>query len=274
MSSTDIECSDTLSVRALPGIPLVAPGDDLAQLALAALERAGIELVDSDVLVVASKIVSRAENRFVDLTSVKPSARAEHLATRVQKDPRLVELVLSEAAAISRAAPGVLIVRHRLGFVCAEAGIDFSNAQPPAVAANSGPWALLLPAEPDASAARLRGELERKTGASIGVVISDSHGRPFRLGSLGTAIGISGLPALWDRRGEQDLFGRTLEHTVTPLADQVASAADLVAGQAAERRAIVHVRGVRFSPRSDSAQSLCRPLAQDLYAAPGEELEA
>jgi len=181
--------------------------------------------------------------------------------------------VLREASAVSRAVPGVLIVRHRLGFVCAEAGIDFSNAEPPDAPHGSGPWALLLPQDPDASAEHLRRELEQKTGVSLGFVISDSHGRPFRLGSLGTAIGLAGLPALWDRRGDLDLFGRTLEHTVTPLADQVANVADLVAGQAAERRAIVHVRGLRFRPRSEPASALLRPLAQDLYAGPTEEVE-
>jgi coenzyme F420-0:L-glutamate ligase/coenzyme F420-1:gamma-L-glutamate ligase len=269
----DIECADTLIARALPGIPLVAPGNDLAALALAGCERAGIGLAAGDVLVIVSKIVSRAEDRFVDLNTVEPSARALRLAARVEKDARVVELVLREASAVSRAVPGVLIVRHRLGFVCAEAGIDFSNAEPPDAPRGSGPWALLLPQDPDASAERLRRELEQATGASVGIVISDSHGRPFRLGSLGTAIGLSGLPALWDRRGDLDLFGRTLEHTITPLADQVAGVADLVAGQAAERRAIVHVRGLRFLPLSEPASALLRPLAQDLYAAPAEEID-
>jgi coenzyme F420-0:L-glutamate ligase/coenzyme F420-1:gamma-L-glutamate ligase len=272
-STHDIECADTLIARALPSIPLVAPGNDLAALALAGCERAGIELAAGDVLVVVSKIVSRAENRFVDLATVEPSARAWRLAVRVEKDARVVELVLREASAVSRAVPGVLIVRHRLGFVCAEAGIDFSNAEPPDAPRGSGPWALLLPQDPDASAERLRRELEQKTGVSVGIVISDSHGRPFRLGSLGTAIGLSGLPALWDRRGDLDVFGRTLEHTITPLADQVASVADLVAGQGAERRAIVHVRGLRFQPRTEPASALLRPVAQDLYAAPAEEID-
>jgi coenzyme F420-0:L-glutamate ligase/coenzyme F420-1:gamma-L-glutamate ligase len=253
---------------------VVRPGDDLAELALQGTQRAGIQLMDCDVLVVASKVVSRAENRFVDLAAVEPSGRAERLAARIGKDPRLVELVLGEAAAVSRAAPGVLIVRHRLGFVSAEAGIDFSNAEPPGTAPGRGPWALLLPENPDASAGSLRAELERRTGRRLGVIVSDSHGRPFRLGSVGAAIGLSGLPAVWDQRGERDLFGRVLEHTLTAFADQIAIVADLVAGQAAEGRGMVHVRGLGFPTSTDTARALCRPVEQDLYAAPGAEVEA
>ena len=274
-SGQGIACGAELSVRALPGLPVVKPGDDLAELALAGCSRAEIQLADCDVVVVASKIVSRAEGRFVDLARVEPSASARRMARRAGKDPRLVELVLRESAAISRAERGVLVVRHHLGFVSAEAGIDFSNAEPPSAEPGSGPFALLLPVDPDASAERLRRELERRTGKRLAVIVSDSHGRPFRLGSIGSAIGLSGMPALWDRRGERDLFGRKLEHTVTALGDQAAAAADLVAGQAAEGRAIVIVRGLGFGPSADSARSLCRPIEQDLYASSrGSEEEA
>ena len=262
----EISCAPSLSVHALGGVPVVKPGDDLAALILHALARSELELRDHDVLVVASKVVSRAEDRFVDLSRIEPSPRAAHLALRVMKDPRLVELVLGESTGISRAAPGVLVVRHRLGFVSAEAGVDFSNVQPPKE--GEGPWVLLLPEDPDRSADELRRELETRTKKRIGVVISDSHGRPFRLGSVGVAIGLSGLPAVWDQRGERDLFGRVLEHTLTALGDQIASVADLVAGQAAEGRALVLVRGVRFDASADSAKNLCRPVEQDLYAAP------
>ncbi len=258
-----IACDEILTLTALRGVPTVKPGDDLAELVLQALR---IELYDGDVLVVASKVVSRAEDRFVDLSSVIPSGRAERLGALTGKDPRVVELVLREASAVSRAAPGALIVRHRLGFVCADAGIDFSNAAEPGARQGEGPWALLLPADPDASAARLRAALERHSGKRLGIVVSDSHGRPFRLGALGTAIGISGLPPLWDRRGEPDRHGRKLEHTQSALGDQVATAADLVAGQAAEGRPLIHVRGLRFDPVDEPAERLCRPLAQDLYA--------
>ena len=261
-----ITCSHRLEVLALPGMPLVAPGDDVPALVARALSGAGVSLADGDVLVVTSKILSRAEGRFVELPRVEPSARATELAREVNKDPRAVELILRESTAISRRAPGVLVVRHRLGFVVANAGIDSSNAVPPDARPGSGPWALLLPEAPDASAAAIRAKLEAESRARVGIVISDSFGRPFRLGTVGTAIGVSGLPPLWDRRGEPDLFGRALETTVTALADQVAAVADLVAGQAAERRPVVLVRGLGFTPSDRGAGALLRPADEDLYA--------
>lgn len=263
-----LQCGDTLILRALPGVPVIAPGDDLVEVAAAALERAEIAPADGDVLVFVSKVVSRAEGRFVDLSTVTPSPRAARVAERTSKDPRVVELVLRESVGISRAVPGALVVRHRLGFVSADAGIDASNAVPPEGTAGPGPWVLLLPENPDASAARLRAALEQRFGCRLAVVVSDSHGRPFRLGAMGTAIGVAGLPALWNRRGETDLFGRTLEHTESPVADQVAAAADLIAGQANEGRAIVHIRGLTFAPSRDTARTLCRPPDKDLYATP------
>jgi coenzyme F420-0:L-glutamate ligase/coenzyme F420-1:gamma-L-glutamate ligase len=231
-----------------------------------ALSAAGLSVSDGDVLVVTSKIVSRAEGRFVELGSVEPSPRAIELAREVRKDPRSVELILRESTAVSRRAPGVLVVRHRLGFVVANAGIDLSNAVPPDAPPGSGPWALLLPESPDASAAAIRARVEAESGASVGVVITDSFGRPFRLGTVGVAIGVSGLPPVWDRRGEPDLFGRALESTVTALADQVAAVADLVAGQAAERRPVQFVRGLWFSPSDRGAEAILRPADEDLYA--------
>ena len=183
------------------------------------------------------------------------------------KDPRAVELILRESTAVSRQAPGVLVVRHRLGFVVANAGIDASNAVPPDAPPGSGPWALLLPEAPDASAAAIRARRRgRRRGRSVGVVITDSFGRPFRLGTVGVAIGVSGLPPVWDRRGEPDLFGRPLENTITALADQVAAVADLVAGQAAERRPLVLVRGLGFHPSDQGASALVRRAEEDLYA--------
>jgi coenzyme F420-0:L-glutamate ligase/coenzyme F420-1:gamma-L-glutamate ligase len=261
-----IRCDGRLQVTALPGLPVLGAGDDLGALVAEGLARADLALADGDVVVLASKIVSRAEGRFVDLATVAPSTRALEAAARTGKDARLCELILGEAQQVSRVARGALVVRHRLGFVTGDAGIDASNALPRGAAAGSGPWALLLPVDPDASAERLRASLSARSGAAIGVVVSDSFGRPFRLGTVGAAIGVAGLPALWDRRGERDLFGRVLEHTVTALADQVAAAADLVAGQAAEGRGAVHVRGLSFAPVRASAAELCRPLDQDLYA--------
>jgi coenzyme F420-0:L-glutamate ligase/coenzyme F420-1:gamma-L-glutamate ligase len=261
-----IACGFRLEVFAVPGVPLLRSGDDLPTVVLGALAGQHVELRDGDVVVLASKAVSRAEGRFVDLTTVVPSARAEEVGREIGKDPRVVHLVLSEASAVSRKARDVLVVRHRLGFVVANAAIDLSNARPVDAPETSGPWALLLPVDPDASAERIRALLAKETGAGVGVVITDSFGRPFRLGTVGVAIGVAGLPALWDKRGEPDLFERRLEHTETALADQVAAAADLVAGQAAEGRALVIVRGLSFDVGTHGVGELLRPPNQDLYA--------
>jgi coenzyme F420-0:L-glutamate ligase/coenzyme F420-1:gamma-L-glutamate ligase len=261
-----ITCSDRLEAVAVPGLPLIERGDDVPGLVARALGTAKLAVTDGDVVVVTSKLVSRAEGRFVELARVEPSARAKELARQVGKDPRAVELILRESIAVSRQAPGVLVVRHRLGFVVANAGIDLSNAVPSEARPGSGPWALLLPEAPDASAAAIRGRIEAESGSRVGVVITDSFGRPFRLGTVGVAIGVAGLPPLWDRRGEPDLFGRPLETTITALADQVAAVADLVAGQAAERRPVVLVRGLRFRPSEEGAGALLRRTDEDLYA--------
>jgi coenzyme F420-0:L-glutamate ligase/coenzyme F420-1:gamma-L-glutamate ligase len=262
-----VRCAARLELTALPGLPVVSPGDDLVALIAAGLERAALTLRDGDVVVVTSKIVSRSEGRFVDVATVTPSAEAVALGAEIGKDPRLVELILRESTAVSRRTRGALVVRHRLGFVVANAGLDQSNAAPLGTPAGSvGPWALLLPEAPDASAERIRAALAARSGAALGVVISDSFGRPFRLGTVGAAIGLSGLPALWDRRGERDLFGRTLEQTITALGDQIAAAADLVAGQADEGRAVVHVRGLSFPSDAHTAAELVRPATEDLYA--------
>lgn len=243
-----------LVLTALPGVPLVQPGDDLPAMLGAALARAEIELRAGDAVVVASKVLSRAEGRFVDLGTVDPSPRALELGAETAKDPRLVELILRESVAVSRSAPGVLIVRHRLGFVSANAGIDASNV-------GAGGDVLLLPTDPDGVARRLCA-----LHPGIGVVVSDSLGRPFRLGTVGAAIGVAGMPALVDHRGRADLHGRALEHTETALADQLAAAADLVAGQADEGRAFVHVRGLAFEPTESRAGDLVRVPETDLYA--------
>ncbi|HWE30429.1 MAG TPA: coenzyme F420-0:L-glutamate ligase [Polyangia bacterium] len=260
---------EKLEVVSIPGIPLVSRGDDLVALIAAALSGANVHLRDGDVLVVTSKIVSRAEGRFVALPDVEPSPRAVELGAQVGKDARLAELVLREATSVSRVAkgaPGAIIVRHRLGFIVANAGIDSSNAMPVDAASDSGPWALLLPIDPDQSAAAIRDRLAATSNAKIAVVISDSFGRPFRLGTVGAAIGCAGLPPVWDRRGERDIYGRTLENTITALADQVAAAADLVAGQADERRPLVLVRGLQFDLSTEPAAALCRTAREDLYA--------
>jgi coenzyme F420-0:L-glutamate ligase/coenzyme F420-1:gamma-L-glutamate ligase len=260
-----IACADRLEVLAVPGIPLVGRGDDVPAIVSRALG-ASVGPREDDVVVVTSKLLSRAEGRFVALPTVEPSARAVEIGAAIGKDARAVELILRESVAVSRQAPNVLVVRHRLGFVVANAGIDASNAVPPGASEGSGPWALLLPEEPDTSAAAIRAAVARDHGVRVGVVVTDSFGRPFRLGTVGVCVGVSGLPPLWDRRGEPDLFGRPLEHTITALADQVAAVADLVAGQAAERRPVVVVRGLRFDASDEGAAALLRPANEDLYA--------
>jgi len=240
----------------------VRSGDDVAALLLQALGRAGLALRDGDVIAIAQKIISKAEGRQVRLAEVIPSAQAEALAAAAGKDARLVELILRESTAVSRVAPGVLIVRHRLGFTSANAGIDRSNVE---TAAGPEEAVLLLPLDPDASAAALREALRATTGATVGVVITDSHGRPFRLGTVGVAIGVAGLPALWNRRGEADLYGYRLQHTDVGLADEIAAAAGLLMGQAAEGLPAVLLRGLRLPPAEGRATDLVRPESMDLY---------
>ncbi len=260
-----VTCTERLTLTAVAGLPRIEPGDDLATLLSAALGAQGLTLEDGDVLVVASKVVAKAENRYVDLSTITPSPRALELAALTEKDPRVVEVILWDTLAVSRAQRNVLIVRHHGGHVSANAGVDQSNAQPATAGAASGPWILRLPADPDASAARLRSALEAKLGATIGVIISDSFGRPFRQGTVGTALGVAGFPALYDQRGLSDLDGRVLEATITAPADQLAAVCDLVAGQAGEARAAVHVRGLRFAAADGGARVLCRPVDGDVY---------
>jgi coenzyme F420-0:L-glutamate ligase/coenzyme F420-1:gamma-L-glutamate ligase len=251
-----------ITLSAVPGIPDVRAGDDVAALLLAALGRAGLALQDGDVVAIAQKIISKAEGRQVRLADVTPSPRAVELAAQVGKDARLVELIMRESTAVSRLRPGVIIVRHRLGFTSANAGIDRSNVQ---TQDGEEEAVLLLPHDPDASAAALRDALRAASGATVGVVITDSHGRPFRLGTVGVAIGVAGLPALWDRRGEADLYGYRLQHTDVGLADEIAAAAGLLMGQAAEGLPAVLLRGLRLPPADGRATDLVRPPELDLY---------
>jgi coenzyme F420-0:L-glutamate ligase/coenzyme F420-1:gamma-L-glutamate ligase len=250
-----------LRLVALPGLPSVRPGDSVADLLLAAVRGADISLRDDDILVIAQKIISKAEGRLVLLSTVVPGDRATAIAQTTGKDPRLVELILQESDAISRMAPGVLVVRHKLGFTSANAGIDRSNVDQEA----GDEAVLLLPRDPDRSAAAIRQALGTATGVSPGVVISDSHGRPFRLGTTGVAIGVAGIPALWDRRGEPDLYGYALRHTDVGVADEIAAAAGLLMGQGDEGLPAVLLRGLRLPSQEGSARDLVRPLAQDLY---------
>ena len=234
---------------------------ELATLVLRGLDTSGETLIGGDILVLAQKIVSKAEGRSVPLRSVKPSARALDLARETNKDPRLVELVLSESTEVIRYRRDVLVVAHRLGFVMANAGIDMSNVEQ----GEGDGVALLLPLDPDRTCAELRERLRTLSGAQVGVIINDSHGRAWRNGTVGVAIGVAGLPALLDLRGRADLFDRALRITEVGLADEVAAAASIVMGQADEAHPVVLVRGVPYSRREGRAQELVRPRQLDLF---------
>jgi coenzyme F420-0:L-glutamate ligase / coenzyme F420-1:gamma-L-glutamate ligase len=245
----------------LSGIKMVEPGDDLGAITIAALRDNSLVPEDGDVLVVAQKIVSKAERRYVDVATVRPSERAIALAAEVDKDPRFVEVVLSEATRVVRHRQGLLIVEHRLGFVMANAGIDHSNV----AAQDDGERVLLLPVDPDGSAHTLRQRLMDVFGVGIGIIISDSFGRPWRKGTVGVAIGAAGLPAFVDLRGQPDLFGRELLVTETGFADEIAAAAGLLMGQADEAIPIVLVRGLAWSAPNVPAAALVRPAEHDLF---------
>lgn len=250
-----------LELIALEGFPLVEPGDDLAELLAAALEKNGLVLLPGDVLVVAQKIVSKAEGRYVRLAEVTPGARACDLAAQTGKDPRLVELVLRESREVIRARPGVIIVEHRNGYVHANAGIDRSNI----VHGPGDPRVLLLPEDPDGSAASLRRGLARLTGVSPPVIINDSVGRAWRNGTVGIAIGCSGLAPLHNQVGDTDLFGNLLEVTEPAVADELAAAASLLMGQADEARPVVLARGVTLRAGEAGSAELIRDRAMDLF---------
>jgi coenzyme F420-0:L-glutamate ligase/coenzyme F420-1:gamma-L-glutamate ligase len=241
-----------LQLFALPGLPMVQAGDDLAAQLSAAMARAGLAPEPGDVLAIAQKIVSKAEGRSIALASVAPSQAARDLATQTGKDARLVELILSESERVVRARPNLIIVKHRLGFVMANAGIDQSNV-------GEDGHALLLPRDPDASAAALAARL------GLPVVITDSFGRAWRRGTVGVAIGAAGLPALQDLRGRPDLFGRALMVSITGFADEIAAAAGLVMGQGAEGIPAVLLRGLAWSGAVNPAAELLRPAQEDLF---------
>lgn len=252
-----------LTLTPLPEIPLIRPGDDLVEVILRSLEKAGLSLMDGDILALAQKIVSKAEGRVVNLAQVTPSPRAIGLAECVEKDARLIELVLQESKSILRTRPGTIVVEHRLGFVCANAGIDHSNVA--GEGNDQEEWVLLLPEDPDASAGDLRKRLESASGARLGVMIIDSHGRAWRMGTVGAAIGLAGLPGLVDLRGKTDLFNYNLRITQVGVADELAAAASLAMGQANEGTPVIHVRGFPYALREASLSELLRPKDQDLF---------
>jgi len=252
------------SITALPGVPAVRPGDDLARVALDAMQAGRLAFAHGDVLVLAQKIVSKAEGRQVALADVTPGPRALELAVETGKDARLVELILSEAQEVVRTRPNLIVVRHRLGLVLANAGIDQSNVGA-GEGYGEGAQALLLPLDPDASALALHQAIHAATGQHVAVLVIDSLGRAWRMGTCGTAIGVAGMPALLDLRGRPDLNGRLLESSELGLADELAAAASLAMGQAGEGRPMVLVRGLPAFGDPGSAADLIRPLQMDLF---------
>jgi coenzyme F420-0:L-glutamate ligase/coenzyme F420-1:gamma-L-glutamate ligase len=250
-----------LAFLAVPGIGLVEAGQDVARLILDSMATTGELLQAGDVIVIAQKIVSKAEGRVVVLDDVRPGALAAALGAEVEKDARLVELILQESRRVVAKRPGVLIVEHHLGFVMANAGIDQSNATPEGQPAR----AILLPKVPDESAAQIREGLREAAGVEVGVIISDSFGRAWRRGTVGIAIGVAGLPALCDLRGEPDLYGRPLEVSITGFADEVAAGASLVMGQGGEGLPVVIARGLNIDGPHQTAADIVRPAQEDLF---------
>ena len=250
-----------VNFTALTGIPEIAVGTDLSVLLANAIEAQGLVARGDDVLVIAQKIISKAEGRFVDLSEVTPSAQAHELAKVCGKEPRFVEVVLSESSAVVRVAPNVLIVRHRLGYVMANAGIDRSNIG----AAAGRERVLLLPRDPDVAAQRLRTELCAHFQVPLAIIISDSFGRPWRNGVINVALGVAGLPAVIDRRGECDRDGRVLAMTEVAFADAIAAGAALAMGEGAEGTPAVLARGLHWQAPSSDGQRLIRPGREDLF---------
>jgi coenzyme F420-0:L-glutamate ligase / coenzyme F420-1:gamma-L-glutamate ligase len=252
--------TSTLTLHALLGIPEIHPGDDLVQVILSALDANRFVLQEGDVVVVTQKVVSKAEGRLVDLATIEPSPRGLALAAEVDKDPRLVEVILSESRAVVRQRPGTLIVETRHGWICANAGVDRSN-----VAGEDTEIVLTLPVDPDASARRLREDLMAASGVDAAVIITDSHGRAWRLGAINVAIGVAGMQPIDDLRGRLDRFGYRLRSTTVARADELAAAAGLLSGQADEGYPVVIIRGVHY-PRGDGAATdMQRPTEKDLF---------
>jgi len=269
-----------LTLTPLLNIPLIRHDDNLADILVNALQDTNIALQDNDILVLAQKIVSKAEGRMVNLATVTPSKQAIDLAQKADKDARVVELMLQESKEILRVRAGTIIVEHKLGFICANAGIDHSNVSPPpkgdglgrraapagsVEAVRAEEYVLLLPENTDRSASEIRTKIESITNKKIGVLIIDSHGRAWRNGTVGVAIGISGIPGLVDLRGAKDLFGYTLRITQVGAGDELAAAASLIMGQAAEGTPAVHVRGFPYKLRESALKELIRPKDQDLF---------
>ncbi|WP_397474132.1 coenzyme F420-0:L-glutamate ligase [Pusillimonas sp.] len=251
----------SIKLTALDGFPMVLPGDDLPAAIIDSLEQNGLSLESGDVVILAQKIVSKAEGRLVRLADVTPSPRAQEIARDIGKDERMIELILSESKSIVTQAPGVLIVEHRLGYIMANAGIDQSNIDHH----DGDEYALLLPENPDQSCRQLKARLDSHFGATVGVLINDSFGRPWRLGVTGVALGAAGLPSLISLIGKPDLYGRSMRVSEIAYADEIAAAASLLMGQTDAGKPVVHLRGLRWDSPENSADALIRPRHQDLF---------
>ena len=252
---------DQIVLTALSDIPSVGPGDDITTRVVTALERTSIVLEPGDVIVITHKIVSKAEDRYVDLEEIIPSEYARCLADEVGKDPRLVEVILSESNEVVRKNKGILVTEHRLGFVVANAGVDSSNIDH----IEGLSRVLLLPTDPDCICSEIRNRIQTEAGVCVGIIINDSHGRAWRNGTVGLALGSSGIPALLDLRGYPDIFGADLKTTHVGLADEIAAAASLLMGQGNEMRPVVHVRGLPYPLSEGKASDLLRNKQEDLF---------
>ena len=248
-----------LNLFTIPGIPLIHPGDDLVAIISDAMQAAQQEIIDGDVVIIAQKLISKAEGRLVALSSVEPGPEAIELAAAAEKEPGIAQLILDESAQILRRRPGVIIAEHNLGFVLANAGLDRSNVD------SNDDMVLLLPLNPDKSAAELRSGLSEVTGASLGVIIADSVGRAWRMGTTGMTLGCSGVEALANLRGHDDMFGRELLVSEHAIADSIASAAQLLMGEADEATPIVILRGLNEGSSTQDSQLLLRPADEDMF---------
>jgi len=251
-----------LSLSPLNDFPYVKQGDNIAEIISSSLQHNGLSLQNGDILVIAQKIISKSEGRLINLNSVSPSDKAHEIASISEKNPRLIELILQESSRIIRVRPGTIIVEHRLGFICANAGIDHSNV---IINNEKNENVLLLPENPDKSADVIQRYFETNNKVKIGVLIIDSHGRAWRLGVVGTTIGLSGLPGLVDMRDKPDLFGGMLRATQIGVADELAGAASLIMGQGNEGIPVVHARGFPYKLRKSNLQELIRPIKKDLF---------
>jgi len=253
----------TLTLSPLLNLPLVSSGDDIARMIIKGLSEMHLDVMDGDIFIIAQKIISKAENRLVNLNDVIPGKEAEKISSKCKKDPRMVELILRESNTVLRTRPGTIIVEHRLGFICANAGIDHSNVAGPY--GNKEDWVLMLPEDPDGSARKIQQDLGACYRKRIGVMIIDSHGRAWRNGIIGISIGLAGVPGLVDLRGTPDLFNYSLRITQVGAADELAAAASLVMGQANEGTPVVHARGFPYDLRESSIKELIRKKEQDLF---------